>query len=84
MLPMCLMYKQGSARHVTIPGSVPVEHSQCAIVFCMLQEPNILLSLGKPVGLIAAANIMVALHVLAGYQVLALIIKAHIRTVPAV
>jgi hypothetical protein len=35
------------------------------------QKANILISLGKPVGLIVAANLMVALHVLAGYQVYA-------------
>eukprot|EP00884_Botryococcus_braunii_P006433 jgi/Botrbrau1/15791/Bobra.4_1s0142.1 len=32
-------------------------------------EPNILLSLGRPKGLIAAANLFVFLHVVAGYQV---------------
>lgn len=36
-----------------------------------VQKSNILISLGEPVGLIVAANLMVALHVLAGYQVYA-------------
>lgn len=36
-----------------------------------MQAQNVLISLEHPKGLIASANILVALHVLAGYQVLA-------------
>jgi hypothetical protein len=53
-------------------GSMVCVQTSVLLVWPVLQEPNILISLGEPRGLIAAANIMVALHVLAGYQVTSL------------
>lgn len=46
----------------------------------LVQEPNILISLGTPKGLIAAANIFVFLHVIAGYQVF---LTVHLPPSPA-